>query len=75
MALDEEIVEYLKPLFGDMASVTIEMQKEKLGCSGDLSPEDYKQIAEQIRILCKEMAGDVLANKIYDGLMQLIEEG
>ena len=55
--------------------MTIEMQKEKLGCSGEISREEYLQIAEQIQILCKEMAGDGLANKIHEGLMKLIDEG
>lgn len=74
MKLEERMVEYLKPLFGDMATLTFEMQKDRLNLDKEgLSVDDYILIAKEVRTLCKEMAGEVLADKIYNGLIDIIE--
>ncbi len=66
--------EYLKPLLGDMAPITINSQKQKLGLAGgEMSPEDYIKLAEAIKGLCADMAGDVIASKIYEGLLSIID--
>ena len=65
--------DYLKPLLGDMAPITINSQKDKLGLHGELSGDDYVELAEGIKELCAEMAGDVIAAKIYDGLLSIID--
>ena len=65
--------EYLKPLLGDMAPITINSQKAKLGLQGDLSADDYVKLAEGIKGLCADMAGDVIAAKIFDGLLSMID--
>jgi len=71
--VDTEIEDFLRPLFGDMAPITVETQKEKLGLGGDLNAEDYKKVADEIRRMCEDMAGEIIASKIYKGLLSLIE--
>ena len=71
--IEIEMMEFMKPLFGDMAQKTIDNQKEKLELEKELSHDDYVKIAESIRDLCKKMAGNAIADKIYSGLMEIIE--
>jgi len=77
MTVDNEIEtkmeEFMKPLFGDMAQKTIENQKAKLELGKELSRQDYKAVAESIRDLCRKMAGNAIADKIYNGLMEILE--
>ena len=74
MDIDIKIEEFLKPLFGDMATMTIETQKAKLGVSKNLTQEQYMDLADEIKELCEEMAGSLMAQKIYEGLITLIKE-
>ena len=72
--VEEKMTEFMRPLFGDMAQKTIENQKEKLDLSGkSLTNEQYVEVAESIRDLCKRMAGNAIADKIYTGLMEILE--
>ena len=72
--VENKMMEFMKPLFGDMAQKTIDNQKTKLDLEGgDLSYEEYMKIAESIRDLCRKMAGNAIADKIYGGLMEIIE--
>ncbi|MBI5001027.1 MAG: hypothetical protein HZB92_05815 [Euryarchaeota archaeon] len=75
MNVDEKIVAYMKPLFGDMAERTVGVQKEKLGLTkGELSYDEYKRVVTSIVALCRGMAGDAIARKIEDGLNGIISE-
>lgn len=71
--IEAKMEEFMKPLFGDMAHKTIENQKDKLGLGQKLGREEYIQIAESIRDLCRRMAGNGIADKIYTGLMEILE--
>ena len=71
--IENQMMEFMKPLFGDMAQKTIDNQKAKLELGEELSQGDYKKMAESIRDLCKKMAGNAIADKIYSGLMEIIE--
>ena len=74
MDLENEMVKFMHPLFGEMAAKTINIQKKKLGLEGDkLSYDEYVELVEAIRLLCKSMAGDAIASKIYDGLKTIID--
>ena len=73
MEIEDKMEQYLKPLFGDMAPMTIQMQKDRLELQGELSKEDYAEIIKSIHHLCQEMAGDVIAEKIKMGLLEIVE--
>ena len=65
----------MKPLFGDMAQKTLNNQKEKLDLNEkELTHDDYVIISESIRDLCMHMAGSGIADRIYQGLMEIIEK-
>ena len=67
------MIEFMRPLIGDMAERAMDNQKKKLGIDKtEPSLDDYKKIAEAIRDLCRHMAGDAIANKIYKGLIELL---
>ena len=72
--IENQMEEFMKPLFGDMAQKTIDNQKAKLDLGQELSREDYIRIIESIRDLCKKMAGTAIAEKIYRGLMDIVED-
>ena len=74
MEIEKRMEEYLSPLFGDMASMTIKMQKDKLDLSGEPAKDDYLAVIESIHHLCDEMAGNALANKIRTGLLDILEK-
>ena len=72
--IEKKMMEFMRPLFGDMAKRTIENQKEKLNLKkGELTYEQYVQIIESIRDLCFKMAGGAIAEKLRLGLMQIVE--
>jgi hypothetical protein len=69
------MMEFMQPLFGDMARKTIENQKEKLKLTkGELSYDQYVIIIKSIKELCHKMAGGAVASKVEKGLMQILEE-
>ncbi len=72
--IETKMEEFMKPLFGDMAQKTIDNQKAKLELGEEINRQDYVAVAESIRDLCKKMAGNAIANKIYDGLMEILED-
>ena len=72
--IEIKMEEFMKPLFGDMAQKTIDNQKAKLELGEDINPQDYIAVAESIRDLCRKMAGNAIADKIYDGLMEILED-
>ncbi|MEW5937881.1 MAG: hypothetical protein AB1665_08735 [Candidatus Thermoplasmatota archaeon] len=73
--IDAEIVQFMKPLFGDMAESTINVQKEKLGLRKDeLTYEEYMKVVRSIVALCHRMAGAAIASKIEDGLVRILNE-
>ena len=72
--LENRMIEFMRPMFGDMAEKTIENQMNKLGVERkDLTKEDYTEVAQAISDLCSHMAGEAIARKIYDGLMEILE--
>ena len=72
--IETRMMEFMRPLFGDMAHQTIENQKEKLGIAdGELTYEQYLTIAESIKDLCNKMAGSSVADRIYSGLIGILE--
>ena len=75
MDLESKMEEFMHPLFGEMASTTIQRQKSKLGIEGKkLTRDDYLELIEAIRKLCKSMAGDTIANKIHQGLVDIVNQ-
>ncbi|RLF47955.1 MAG: hypothetical protein DRN20_05265 [Thermoplasmata archaeon] len=72
--IEVRIVECLRPLLGDMAPVAVDMQKKKLGIGTLATAEDYKKLAIELKNMCEEMAGEVIANKIYKMISEVIEE-
>ena len=75
MDLETEMVTFMQPLFGEMADKTVELQKQKLGIEGKkLSYEEYVQLIDAIRAMCRTMAGDAIASKIYEGLKDILDQ-
>ena len=71
--LENRMIEFMRPMFGDMAEKTIENQMNKLGVERkDLTKEDYMEVAQAISDLCSHMAGEAIARKIYGGLMEIL---
>ena len=65
----------MQPLFGEMADKTLELQKKKLGIENkELCYDDYVNLIDAVRKLCKSMAGDAIASRIYEGLKGILEE-
>ena len=74
-SVEEKMMAYMRPMFGDMARKTIESQKEKLGLTkGELSYEQYMKIVEAIRTLTRKMAGPGIAENIQRGLANILDE-
>lgn len=77
-AIQHELEVYLTKMFGTMVGPTIELQKKKLGINvptNQMSIEDYLKIASAIKVLCEHMAGQLLAEQMYKGMLQIIEAG
>ncbi len=75
MDMDSEMVKFMQPLFGEMADKTVELQKKKLGIDEkELGYDDYVKLIDSIRSMCKTMAGDAIANKIYEGLKDILDK-
>jgi hypothetical protein len=73
--VEEKMMEFMRPMFGDMARKTIETQKEKLGITkGELSYDQYLQVVESIRKLSMKMAGPGIAENIRKGLLKILDE-
>ncbi|MGB9637044.1 MAG: hypothetical protein ACPL1Y_07330, partial [Thermoplasmata archaeon] len=55
---------------------TIELQKKKLGITvptNQMSIEDYRKLAGAIKHVCENMAGQLLAEQMYKGMLKIIE--
>lgn len=75
MIIDNEMVKFMHPLFGEMADKTIELQKKKLGIEdGPLSYDEYARLIEAIGNLCRNMAGEAIANRILEGLKNILDK-
>ena len=75
MDLESEMVTFMQPLFGEMADKTVDLQKQKLGIEGkELSYDEYVQLIDAIRTMCRTMAGDAIASKIYEGLKDILDK-
>lgn len=73
MNIETQMIEYMRPLFGDMAEKAMENQKSKLGIKKTASVKDYRKIAEAIRELCMNMAGEAIAERIHTGLVEILD--
>ena len=73
MDIESQMIDFMRPLFGDMAEKAMENQKNKLGIEKKATVEDYMRVAEAIKDLCRHMAGDAIADKIYTGLMDILD--
>ena len=73
MDIETQMIEFMRPLFGDMADKAMENQKTKLGIKKKATIEDYQKIADSIKDLCSSMAGEAIADKIYEGLVEILE--
>jgi len=73
-ATEKKMIEFMQPLFGDMAKKTIDRQKEKLNLArGELSREQYAQIVKAISDLCQKMAGPSISEKVKAGLLEIVQ--
>jgi hypothetical protein len=72
MNIDMQLADYMKPLFGEMAEKTLQLQKERLGLKGNVSKEGYLSVVKSIASLCRMMAGDSIARKMEDGLTKIV---
>ncbi len=71
---EKKMIEFMQPLFGDMAKKTIEKQKEKLNLAkGELTKEQYAQIVKSISVLCQRMAGPSISERVRKGLMDIVQ--
>jgi len=72
--LEQRMEEVLRVLLGDMAPVAINNEKTKLGIADQPLDQQYlPMVAEGVRQLCADMAGDDLARNIYNRLMSLAD--
>ncbi len=73
-ATEKKMIEFMQPLFGDMAKRTIDNQKEKLHLAkGELTKEQYAQVVMAISDLCQKMAGPSISDKVRKGLMEIVK--
>ena len=72
--IDNAIAEYLKMMFGEMVVPVLELQKRKICPSGELELENYYILAENLKILCTNMAGKLLGERVYEGVIQIIKK-
>jgi hypothetical protein len=72
MDLDAQLADFMKPLFGDMAQRTIQLQKDRLGLKGDLGRDGYLSVVKSIVSICRGMAGDAIARRMEDGLTKIV---
>ncbi|MCK4757340.1 MAG: hypothetical protein KAS67_02700 [Thermoplasmata archaeon] len=73
MEIEERIVDELENIFDGLARQTVEVQKKKLGLEGELSKENYIQLAMKIKEACVHMVGEPIAENVYNGLVEIIE--
>ena len=72
--LENKMIEFMRPMFGDMAEKTIENQMNKLGVEREsLTREDSIEVAQALSDLCSHMAGEAIAHKIHIGLIEILE--
>ena len=72
-AIDTEIVRSMRPLFGEFAVTAFEQQKAHVGLGAQPTQGDYMRLAEAIRSMCAQVAGDGVASKIYAGLLTIVQ--
>jgi hypothetical protein len=71
--LEDKITQKLDEIFNGLAIPTIESQKKLLGIHGKLSREDGLKMAERIRELFVNLVGEVVADKVYKELVEIIK--
>ncbi len=72
--IETQMVEHMRPLFGEFAATALEQQKAKLGLAGAVAAADYLRLAEEIRAMCREIAGPAVAERVYSGLLAILQE-
>lgn len=73
--LETRILESLRPLFGDFAESAVKQQKAKLGIEGSMDRGEYLQLIEEIKAMCSQIAGPMIADRVYRGLVAIAKEG
>ena len=72
METEDRIVDRLENIFDGLARRTVEVQKKKLGLEGELSKEEYIQLAKKIKEACVQMVGEPIAENVYNDLIEII---
>lgn len=70
--LETRMVESLRPLFGDFAESALEQQKAKLGIGASMDRNAYLRLIEEIKRMCSQVAGPLIADKVYQGLVAIV---
>ncbi len=73
MPIEAKMEDVIKKIFNNFAPHIIQHQKNKLKLIEPISKEDYFKIAKEIQILTIEMAGNMIGNKIYKSLIEVID--
>jgi hypothetical protein len=72
--MEEQLADFMKPLFGEMAEKAIQLQKERLGLKGEPTKDGYLEIVKSISSLCRTMAGDSIAHRMEEGLTKIVTQ-
>ena len=73
--LEAQIVDYMRPLFGEFAATAFAQQKAKLGMGEhQLTSDQYEALVEGIRTMCNQVACPTVADRVYTGLIALVRE-
>lgn len=73
--IEDRMVESLRPLFGDFAESAVQQQKAKLGIGGAMDRNGYLRLIEEIKRMCSQVAGPLIADRVYQGLVAIVREG
>ena len=71
--MEEKLVFKLNEIFNGLAKPTVEAQKRVLGIQGEITKSDYLKLVERLKIIFTNVAGEVVAKRIYDDLVRLAE--
>ena len=72
--IETRMVESLRPLFGDFAESALEQQKAKLGIGASMDRSAYLRLIEEIKRMCSQVAGPLIADRVYQGLVAIVRE-
>ena len=73
--LESRLVESMRPLFGDFAESALQQQKAKLGIRHAAGRDEHIRLIEGIKTMCSTIAGPMIADRLYQGLVAIVREG